>query len=241
MKRGNISHLVLLLILYSCSNSNSSSREAETGLSITEAVKQKEGELIGNPLQTFDEYSDEDSTWRSEFEPVESLTVDFNKDGVLDEIELSRIFLFKKIDGTSFFYNEDPGDYHSIKITDGKTKKEFAFFNGDGWIKNYYLGRLSQENQEFRSDYFVNYSSGKNHLLIFEGFTYGSGSSTRTIINFYDGEPTLVFNADKKIKAINNTYEGLSIVINEAAAEEKSAADEENVYRVDKWLHLINQ
>jgi hypothetical protein len=232
---------LVFLVFFSCGKpASSSSIENQNKSTNTNDEVQQAGYLVGDNLQTFEEYFKEDSVWTPEFKVVESAIIDFNKDGFLDEIVFLRISLFKKADGTSFM-NEDPGDYHLIKITDGNTKKEFEFFNGDGWIKKYYLDRLSKENQGVRSDYFVNYSSGKNHLLIFEGFTYGSGSSTRTIINYYDTEPILVYNANKKIREVNSTLEGLSVVINEAAAEEMSTADEEDIYRVDKWLHLINK
>lgn len=227
----------------SCGNQNSSSVEESVNEKLPVAnvsSQQSSGGLLGDSLGTLREYKHERSDWLKEvtFSLIDSFEYDFSNDGIDDVVSLHRISSYTNVDDTSF-ENEDPGDYHLVKITDGKTKEEYEFFNGDGWIKNYYLDELPKDDQGFKSDYFVHYSSGKNNLLIFEGYTYGSGSSTRTIINFYDNEPVLIYNANKKIKAVNITNDGLSVVINEAAAEEKSIADEEDVYRVDKWLNPI--
>lgn len=225
-----ISSVLLLTFLCAC---GSAQNEDEKGTMKSEKINS--GSIIGNQLSPFNVYSPNEYVEDYFFTEKDRIRIDIDNDSqddlitflVLDSLYLKR---------GKYQKSADPGDFQVItfSLTRENTKDTLVLM--DGWIKKLFLYDMKLDKSRAKTDYVEIYQSGKNNLIILEGYIYGSGESTQTIINVYDGEPTPIFNDDQRIQSIK-TNEGGEI---EIVASKKSAKDQyqggDVTYKVNKWL-----
>ena len=225
-----ISSVSLLIFLCACG-----SAQNEDEKDAMKSEKMNNGQIIGEQLSTFNVYSPNEYVEDYFFTEKDRIRIDVDNDSQEDLITfllLDSLYLKKG----KYQKSADPGDFQVITFNLTKENTKDTLVLMAGWIKKLFLYDTKVDKPRAKTDYVEIYQSGKNNLIILEGYIYGSGETTQTIINVYDGEPTLVFNDDQRIQSIKTNEEGEIEIV----ASKKSGKDQygggDITYKVDKWL-----
>ncbi|MEM1406304.1 MAG: hypothetical protein AAGG59_05975 [Bacteroidota bacterium] len=223
-----IINLLLILLFGSCTQGQNTNDKVSIS-----------GELVGTDLKSFETYVEPNDFLKAmTFKTVDEIAFDFDKDQINDEIFFYRVDSLRLQSGKTV-QSDDPGDYTFLVIhLSGKAKKD-TFLIEDG-IKKQFLKEVKMDkNSLVKNDYINIYSSGDNNLLLIEGYTYGNGESSQTLINIYKGESFLIFNDDQKIKSLETSKGGdVLITINDKQGEKYEGLA--NTYRIKNGYMVLD-
>jgi hypothetical protein len=209
---------------------------ANTDDSVVSQRLQETGALVGKELDSFNEYVKlDDYVEDLVFRIAGKAQCDLDNDLIPDTLTFWDIELIRFKNGKSQAADE-PGDFLFLTIALTNKMSKDTFLLKDGWVKRHFLKEIEMDKPRFNSNFIELYQGGKNNLLILEGYVYGDGGTTQTVINVYDGRPTLIFNDDQRIKSVVTNSNG-KIEMATTKRKTETGYSGEIMYYIDNWLH----
>lgn len=230
MKNINLIILIALLLTH-CKTESKKQNNQIKSTNINQQEEQIIKELQGKPLKDI-KAKEDDLGLKFDFEIVELINSDLNKDDKKDTIKIERIKDWA-----------DPGDFHKItvKLTG---QNEETFFNSTGWVKigDYQLQFLNgfKNSSIVESNYISIQKASNNDVLLFcFGYAYASQPGLLSIINLSRfNKSYLIFNDNcylQQFKDVDNNGTK-DIAITKKRSDEKSGKEPTVFYLEQGWF-----